>query len=1086
MKFKKNVVSFGNIRIAIAFLIVGFGITIAASYNAGQNEERLAETEYVAVCNEITMKIDTRLRAHATFLRAGSAFFEASDTITRKKWDDFVKQSKIERNLPGIQGVGFSLVIPQNQLQEHVQAIRNEGFPGYDVKPKGDRGTYTSIVFLEPFSGRNLRAFGYDMFSEPIRRKAMELSCDSDVAMLSGKVFLVQETNKDVQPGTLMYVPVYRDGLPADNTQQRRAALKGWVYSPYRMTDLMEGILGRWDLLQEGRIHLQVYDDSISVSSLLYDSQPNLAMNSRDLPSRSLTLPVMFNGKKWVLCFSQSKIQLLFSVNKAVMVLIGGIVINLLLFGLFLSLINTKTRALQIAHKLTTKLNESETRFSLFMDHLPAIAFIKDNSGKTLFVNQFMDNIIGASKWIGKDMHEVFPNEFGEKLLADDLRVLKQGFEKVEESIIQLDGKLHHFETQKFVIPRHAKEPILGGVSIDITERKQTEQKLLETYKKLDAIVSASPDGIGILSIEGKILFISEKLALMYGFSTEEKEENIGRNIFGFIDPSNHKKLTDNIHNLLSGKDDQKMNEYLAIKKDGHKFYVEVNSTVLKDLDGNPESILFIERDITDRKSSEELLLQTRQNYESFFNTIDDFLFVLDEHGNMVHVNTTVINRLGYTWDELSGKPVLMVHPTERQAEAGRIVGEMLQGIAAFCPVPVMTKQGTQIPVETRVLQGTWDGKPAIFGVTKDISRIQLSEEKFSKLFHLNPSACGLSDIDTRKYIEVNEAFYNLFGFDKDEVIGNTAFDLGIFTPEASTTLLRSADPTGKVTNIETSLKAKNGDIKHVLVSAENIYVQDKKYRFTVVLDITERKKAEEELKKSEAELQQLNATKDKFFSIIAHDLKSPFNAIVGFSDLLVERVKEKDYNGIDVFASNILKSSNRAMDLLTNLMEWSRSQTGRMVFNPINFDLVGFLADIVPMFDDIAGQKSITIRRDLPPKMSVSADQAMISTVFRNLISNAIKFTKPGGTITLSVIQNANEIMVSVRDTGIGIPDTMIGKLFQIDQCYSTPGTNREQGTGLGLILCKEFVEKHGGKIWAESEEGKGSVFFFTLKTNN
>jgi signal transduction histidine kinase len=173
-------------------------------------------------------------------------------------------------------------------------------------------------------------------------------------------------------------------------------------------------------------------------------------------------------------------------------------------------------------------------------------------------------------------------------------------------------------------------------------------------------------------------------------------------------------------------------------------------------------------------------------------------------------------------------------------------------------------------------------------------------------------------------------------------------------------------------------------------------------------------------------------------------------------------------------------------MDLLTNLMEWSRSQTGRMVFNPINFDLVGFLADIVPMFDDIAGQKSITIRRDLPPKMSVSADQAMISTVFRNLISNAIKFTKPGGTITLSVIQNANEIMVSVRDTGIGIPDTMIGKLFQIDQCYSTPGTNREQGTGLGLILCKEFVEKHGGKIWAESEEGKGSVFFFTLKTNN
>ena len=173
-------------------------------------------------------------------------------------------------------------------------------------------------------------------------------------------------------------------------------------------------------------------------------------------------------------------------------------------------------------------------------------------------------------------------------------------------------------------------------------------------------------------------------------------------------------------------------------------------------------------------------------------------------------------------------------------------------------------------------------------------------------------------------------------------------------------------------------------------------------------------------------------------------------------------------------------------MDLLTNLMEWSRSQTGRMIFAPRYFDLVEFLADIIPLFSDIAGQKSITIQMDIPPKVSVFADQAMISTVFRNLISNAIKFTKAGGKIVLSVNQNTTGIVVSVQDTGIGIPEIMIGKLFQIDQCYSTPGTNREQGTGLGLILCKEFVEKHGGKIWVESEEGKGSVFFFTLKTNN
>ena len=181
-----------------------------------------------------------------------------------------------------------------------------------------------------------------------------------------------------------------------------------------------------------------------------------------------------------------------------------------------------------------------------------------------------------------------------------------------------------------------------------------------------------------------------------------------------------------------------------------------------------------------------------------------------------------------------------------RRDEAGRIVGEMLSGKAEFCPVPVITKSGVQIPAETRVSLGSWNGKPAIFGVTKDISKIQLSEEKFSKLFYINPSACGLSDLEDRKYIEVNEAFYSLLGFDKNEVIGRTAIELGILTPEVIETILAQADKNGCVMNVETDLRTKTGGIKHVLLSSENIFVQNRKYRFTVAHDITERKKAEE------------------------------------------------------------------------------------------------------------------------------------------------------------------------------------------------------------------------------------------------
>lgn len=237
-----------------------------------------------------------------------------------------------------------------------------------------------------------------------------------------------------------------------------------------------------------------------------------------------------------------------------------------------------------------------------------------------------------------------------------------------------------------------------------------------------------------------------------------------------------------------------------------------------------------------------------------------------------------------------------------------------------------------------------------------------------------------------------------------------------------------------------------------------------------------------EQLNETNAELQQVNATKDKFFSIIAHDLRSPFNSIIGFSDLLVEQIKMKDVEGIEKYAQIIVESSNKAMDLLMNLMEWSRSQTGRMDYKPENLNIENFIHETVSLYDNIAGEKSITINRFLPHDVIVFADKAMINTVLRNLIANAIKFTKPGGEINISVVKQHNEVIVSVSDTGVGMSQDKLGKIFQLDQSCSTLGTNKEKGTGLGLILCKEFVEKHGGKIWVESKEDIGSTFYFTL----
>jgi PAS domain S-box-containing protein len=236
------------------------------------------------------------------------------------------------------------------------------------------------------------------------------------------------------------------------------------------------------------------------------------------------------------------------------------------------------------------------------------------------------------------------------------------------------------------------------------------------------------------------------------------------------------------------------------------------------------------------------------------------------------------------------------------------------------------------------------------------------------------------------------------------------------------------------------------------------------------------------ENKNNELQLLELNATKDKFFSIIAHDLKTPFTSIIGFSEHLVEQIKEKDYDKIDEFAKIILQSSHRAMDLLMNIMDWAQSQSGRLEFNSECFDMVSLANEVILLLSDIAQQKSIIITSILPPSIQINADKEMISAVLRNLISNAIKFTQANGKITISAKTKQNEITVSVSDNGVGISNERIEKLFNISESYSTRGTQNEKGTGLGLILCEEFIKKHKGEIWVESLEGIGTTFYFSL----
>lgn len=246
--------------------------------------------------------------------------------------------------------------------------------------------------------------------------------------------------------------------------------------------------------------------------------------------------------------------------------------------------------------------------------------------------------------------------------------------------------------------------------------------------------------------------------------------------------------------------------------------------------------------------------------------------------------------------------------------------------------------------------------------------------------------------------------------------------------------------------------------------------------------DITKRVEAEQALRERESQLKQLNTTKDKLFSIIAHDLRSPFNGILGFSELLIKNNKDFELAESEKYLEIINSSAKNTLVLLDNLLHWAKTQTGQINYNPEKVNLVSIIKEVLEISTSIAEIKNITLNYIQSNVTEVYADVNMLKIVLLNLISNAIKFTNPNGEIEVSAIQNQNNIEITVSDNGVGMNEETLNELFKIGKTVITNGTAAEKGSGLGLVLCEEFVEKQGGTIWVESKLGKGSDFKFTI----
>lgn len=372
----------------------------------------------------------------------------------------------------------------------------------------------------------------------------------------------------------------------------------------------------------------------------------------------------------------------------------------------------------------------------------------------------------------------------------------------------------------------------------------------------------------------------------------------------------------------------------------------------------------------------------------------------------------------------------------------------------------------------------------SLFRLSNRYKNTHVNDEKFRLLFESMFSAYALHEIITDKngeainyrYLDVNPAFERITGYKAKEVVGKTVMEL---FPDSNINMIKKYGEVA-LNGSKIQFEQYSPDLKKYF---EVVASSPIKGQFsTVFIDITEYKEAIKIIKESESSLIEMNEAKDRFFSIVAHDLKTPFHNIMGFADLLIEDFNSFSEKEAIEHIAHIKQATENAYTLLINLLEWSRVLLNRIDLQAENYPIHELVEQEFKVLEVLAVDKKIKLINEVDREVSVYADKHMIATVIRNLISNAIKFSSEYGTIRLKNSELGNFCQISVQDEGVGIPADRIDRIFSLDKHKSTPGTAKEKGTGLGLILCKEFVEKNQGRIWVESSIGIGSSFHFIL----
>jgi PAS domain S-box-containing protein len=664
----------------------------------------------------------------------------------------------------------------------------------------------------------------------------------------------------------------------------------------------------------------------------------------------------------------------------------------------------------------------------------------------------------------------------------------------------------------------------------EINELRQSEEKVRKSCEKYKIAYMNSPDAININRLsDGMYVSVNDGFTKILGYT---ENDAIGRSSLEmniWVNPEDRENL---VKELESGGN---VKDYEAdfLSKTGN-IVPGLLSASLIDLDGVPH-ILTVVRDITASKKAEEALAKEQFLINSLMNNLSDHVYFKDLNSKFIRTNKSHAISFGLS------DPKHVIGKSDFDFFTEQAANQ------AFEDEQAIIKTGQSILKEEKLTRkdcsDVWfsamkmplrdnDGKIiGTFGISRDITGRKRSELENYALFEIIQGITSTDKLDELLKLihnSLGKVVYadNCFVALKDQTSG--LFSFPYFVDKVDTTpiptsmgkscsdyVFRTVKPLllnqkkfdrlveqGEVELIGSNSPSWIGiplqtpsKVIGVLVlqhyEKENVYSEnDLKFLVSIGNQIAiaiERKKAEEEISFKNEQLQLINAEKDKFFSIIAHDLRGPLSAFVDATQILTEEIQNMDLEEIKDITMSMKTSASNIYSLLENLLEWSRLRRGAMDFVPENLNLKKKIEASIDVLSESARKKRIGLTISVPGELEIRADIHMFDTIIRNLISNAIKFTISGGKVIVTANYNGDHyIVVKISDSGIGMAPELRNKLFQIDEKTSRPGTEGETSTGLGLLLCKEFIEKHGGKIWVESSVGQGSTFSFSLPLEN